>query len=370
MNKSLFWLELKSCLWYNAVMQNTTAQLAILQQLFSNLAPSQKADFLAWVTTAPAVSVHALASSTENFLSKNRHFSVCPFCGSKHIVKNGHRNGRQRFRCADCGKTFGMTHEDILFKTTKDIGIWTLYINCMIQKMTLRKSAATCGIHLATAFAWRHKILDALTNMMNEVKLDGVVEADETYEHISYKGNHKKSKNFTMPREPHKRGTKATKRGLSKEQVCVTTGVNGGGKSVGRISNLGKPSCKDLGSVLDGHVLGGSIFVTDSHRGYCKLAAAYGVSHIRIPRNHHVSQGFGIQRVNGYHAALKGMINWHFRGVATKYLNNYVVWHNLVNFAKESESEKEGIMRDFVFTTRCESFWKKNVTRPPIPCAA
>ncbi len=120
-----------------------------------------------------------------------------------------------------------------------------------------------------------------------------------------------------------------------------------------------------LASISDG-----SIFVTDSHRGYCKQADAYGVSHIRIPKKHHTSQGFNTQTVNYYHSALKGMINWHFRDVATKYLNNYVVWHNLVNFAKKSEAEKEGIMRDFVFTTRCESFWKKNLTRPVIPCVA
>ena len=36
------------------------------------------------------------------------------------------------------------------------------------------------------------------------------------------------------------------------------------------------------------------------------------------------------------------MVNIHFKGAATKYLNNYVVWHNLVNFAKGSEAEKEG----------------------------
>ena len=41
-----------------------------------------------------------------------------------------------------------------------------------------------------------------------------------------------------------------------------------------------------------------------------------------------------------------------------------------VNFAKESEEEKEAIMRDFVFTTKCLSFWKKNLERPAIPCAA
>ena len=353
-------------------MELMPSQLAILRQLFSNLSPAQKSDFLAW-TRASAKSAKIArvpVQSAEEFLAQRHTPSVCPFCGSAHLVKNGHRAGRQRFVCKDCGKTFGLTHETILHQSKKDLAVWTLYVNCMMERMPLRKTAKICHLNLATAFAWRHKILDALTNMMESVKLDGVVECDETYELVSFKGNHRKSKAFTMPRESRKRGGTAERRGLSREQVCITCGVNLGHLSVGRISNLGKPSHRDLGGVLDGHVAAGSVFVTDSHRGYCKLADEYGVSHVRIPRKRHTAQGFNIQLVNYYHSVLKGMVNIHFKGVATKYLNNYVVWHNLVNFASGSEEEKEGVMRDFVFTTRCLSFWSKNKGRPAIPVAA
>ena len=34
------------------------------------------------------------------------------------------------------------------------------------------------------------------------------------------------------------------------------------------------------------------------------------------------------------------MTNIRFRGVATKYLNNYIVYNNFVTFAKESFMEK------------------------------
>ena len=98
----------------------------------------------------------------------------------------------------------------------KDISVLEKYVHCMIEKYPLRKCAEICDINLATAFAWRHKILDALQKMMEQVELDGVVQADETFTTISYKGNHK---NFNLPRPPHKRGTAATKRGLSTEIV-------------------------------------------------------------------------------------------------------------------------------------------------------
>ena len=42
-------------------------------------------------------------------------------------------------------------------------------------------------------------------------------------------------------------------------------------------------------------------------------------------------------------------------GVATKYLNNYLVYHNFVNFANESEIKKESILFSFVRETLCES---------------
>lgn len=32
--------------------------------------------------------------------------SVCPYCKAERIVKHGKINGRQRFRCKSCGKTF------------------------------------------------------------------------------------------------------------------------------------------------------------------------------------------------------------------------------------------------------------------------
>jgi transposase-like protein len=32
---------------------------------------------------------------------------VCPSCASSHTVKNGHiHNGKQRFKCHDCGRQF------------------------------------------------------------------------------------------------------------------------------------------------------------------------------------------------------------------------------------------------------------------------
>ena len=127
---------------------------------------------------------------------KSSKSTVCPFCGGTHIIKNGLKDGRQRYLCKDCKKTFGNTHNTILKSSKKDLSVWKKYVHCMIKKYPLRKCAKECGISLSNAFIWRHKILDALQNMMNEVALDGVVEVDETFTNVSYKGNHK---SFKLP---------------------------------------------------------------------------------------------------------------------------------------------------------------------------
>lgn len=33
----------------------------------------------------------------------------CPHCGEKHTVRNGHKDGRQRWVCRGCGRSFGPT---------------------------------------------------------------------------------------------------------------------------------------------------------------------------------------------------------------------------------------------------------------------
>ncbi len=152
----------------------------------------------------------------------------------------------------------------------------------MIEKYSLRKTAQICRISTRTAFAWLHKILDALQKMHDEVKLDGIVEADETFLPLSFKGHHK---DFSLPRPAKHRDEPATRRGLSREKVCISCGVNLGGLSVSKVSDLGKPGLRDLEKVFVGKIEADSVLVTDSLRTYLKLTRNMELNHIRMPRN-------------------------------------------------------------------------------------
>ena len=191
-----------------------------------------------------------------------------------------------------------------------------------------------------------------------------IVEADETFMPISYKGHHK---DFNFPRLAKKRGTTNTKRGLSKELVCIPCVVNLNGKSVAKIANLAKPNVKALNSVINGKVEKESVFVTDSLRSYLKLSNEMNLNHIRIPRNKHSNGSFNIQVVNNYHSRLKSMLVYDFKGVSTKYLNNYLAYHNFVNFAKESRKDNEQMLLNHILNTDCISQSISVANRATVP---
>lgn len=336
-------------------MTTNKAELEIIKQLFQNLNADDKKLFLKSIKEKEQISEK---------LNFTRNLTNCPHCHSKHFKKNGTKNGKQRYICLDCHKTFANTNNTILYGVKKDLSVWQKYIHCMVEKYSLRKTAEICGISLPTAFTWRHKILDTLQKMMNEVKLDGIVEADETFMAISFKGNHK---NFKLPRLAKQRGSANTKRGLSKELVCIPCVINLNRKSIAKISNLGKPNLVALQKVLNGKIQKDSVFVTDSLRGYLKLSNDMELNHIRIPRNKHSNGSFNIQMINSYHSILKAMLIYTFKGVSTKYLNNYLVYHNFVNFAKEIRSDKEQILFKHITSANCISKSINVANRPAVP---
>ena len=310
--------------------------------------------------------------SIEEFVTKERFANgrVCPVCGATHVVRNGKRkDGTQKYICKDCGKSFVITTNSIVSGTRKDLNVWIKYVDCMLNGFSVRKAAEECGIHRNTAFAWRHKILDALQNMANDVILDGIVEADETFFTISYKGNHKKSKKFTMPREPHKRGNSTHVRGLSSEKVCVPCAVNRSGMSIAKVSNTGRVSTKDLHEIYDGRIDPSATLVTDKMNSYVRFSNANGIELVQLKTGKAKKGIYNIQHINSYHSQLKRFMK-SFNGVSTKYLNNYLIWHNFVNYAKESDVEKRAILLSYVLTTLTADRNSSLSDRPALPLVA
>lgn len=87
---------------------------------------------------------------------------------------------------------------------------------------------------------------------------------DETYFRDSYKGCRK----GTMPRPARKSGRKAAKRGLSKQQVCVVTGIDDVGASFLVVSGRGMLGKERAYKVLNGRIGKGALVTTDEVGAY------------------------------------------------------------------------------------------------------
>ena len=255
----------------------------------------------------------------------------CPHCNSKRIVKNGKNRNVQRYRCKDCNATFGVNTNTFVHKTQKPLATWDRYIQLMLDGFTIRRIAGELEISTKTAFYWRHKILNALKKVISS-QLNGIIEADETFFRLSYKGQKK-----DLPRKARKRGGEAGKSGTSKEQVCVLTAIDRNKTNWMKPVCLGKLSTQNLmdnfakqittDSVL---VTKRNVLVTDKHRAYIQFCEDLELQHEAEYAGVRRTGAYHMQNVNALHSQLKRFMR-RFNGVATKYLDNYLVywqWRN------------------------------------------
>lgn len=282
----------------------------------------------------------------ETYLLKHRFANgrVCPHCGGSHVRKNGHRkDGSQKYICVSCNKSFMITTNTIYSGTHKDISVWRKFLECMADKKTLDQSAEICGITHHTAFVWRHKLLDALAETADNTILNDIVEADETFLPISYKGN---AMHFeSLPNElPRNRGGLHT-RGLSDELVCIPCAVDLKGNSVSRIAKLGKCSKDALHKVFEGRIADNTIICSDGDSSYKAFAENNNLNLIQIKGGKKSFKNFNIQRINNYHSQLKKFLDI-FNGVSTKYLNNYLIWNNVLMYGKVYLKNRISILFD------------------------
>ena len=257
----------------------------------------------------------------------------CPHCHSHVINRHGKMPGNiQRYRCKNCLKTFnartGTPLARLHFKER-----WMDYIQCMIEGKTLRVSASACHIDVKTAFRWRHRLLELPATLKAQV-LEGIVEMDETAFRYSEKGNK------TLSRPGRKRGSLANKAGRSKEDwVPVLTARDRGKHTIESV--LKDTSFIQIDRELQGKIEPDSILCSDGLRSYQKIANQYGLVHKQLnlsAKKRVIERVFHIQNVNAYHSRLK---NWmrRFKGVATKYLENYLGWYRFLDTA-ENPNEK------------------------------
>lgn len=330
--------------------------IELVQQLFDGLSDIEKLTFVKGIKLNARKECKC---EILDLIKKTRYSNgmFCPKCGFTNVIKWGKKNEMPRFKCKNCGKTFTLTSRTAFFSAKKELKTYEKYLRLMNDGFnSIRKSAQKCKISTQTSFQWRHKFLDLLKPMMEGIKLNGIVEADETFMSISYKGAR------ALPRDPHKRGTKAKKRGLSTEKVCIPCAVSRNRQSISKISNLGKVSTIDISNVLANHIEKDSMLFTDCEKSYIPFAESNHIDLFQCKANKVYKGIANIQHINNYHSLFKRFIK-SFNGVATKYLNNYLLWYNFRDYGKGSFTEwlKQSCFEKYDTTSR------KLQVRSPLP---
>lgn len=266
---------------------------------------------------------------------------TCPRCATAGATLHAkERNGRQRFMCRnpECHRTYNVLTGTAMARARKPEK-WGQYLGHMTDYRSIRKIGKTgIGVNHVTVWRWRHRFLSAAAND-NTAILSGVIEADETFFLRSFKG----SRGWKKGHPPENRAARprawgATKRGLSHEQVPVLTALDtGGGICEAILSSL-----TGIEAALDGRIAAGSVLCSDGAHVYEKVADKAGAEHRTIhvptitphaikinpvPTPPRDASRLGLGRVNAHHGKLKVMINGRCRGVATKFLGNYLGWH-------------------------------------------
>lgn len=244
--------------------------------------------------------------------------ATCPHCKSCQVIRHGHANGLQRYRCRECGKTFSAltgTPLSRLHKRSK----WLDQVQALRDGQTLRNVARNLTIHLSTAHRWRHRFL-AEPRAIQPQALTGIAEADETFFLLSFKG-----KRSGLERLARKRGGKAVARGLSHEQVPVLVARDRSGVTMDCVLNATNGTA--LSAALKPFVARDVVLCTDGSKAFAGAARELGVEHhaVNLSAGIRVDGAWHVQNVNAYHSRLKGWI-YKFRGVATRYLANYLGW--------------------------------------------
>jgi transposase-like protein len=253
----------------------------------------------------------------------------CPHCQAERIVKFGQTNGQQRYRCNDCRRTF-IALTGTPFTYLHDKAKLLTHAACMAEGLSIAKSAKRTGLTIDRAFRWRHTFL-AFLQQQKPSAMTGVVEADEMIFRRSYKGQRQ-----SLPRPAKKRGG-AAKKGTEGERVPVLVTIQRGSR-IACDSVLERRTKRHISAALANILSPDAILSSDGNESYRYVARQLSIQAGHFVASEHGHGGRGIwhvQNVNAYDARLKNWLH-RFRGVATKYLANYLGWRRLLDRCKDN----------------------------------
>jgi transposase-like protein len=245
---------------------------------------------------------------------------LCPHCESE-AKRNGRQNGRQRYRCKGCAKTFGESTNTAISQSPYGEAVWKQAIRDTVDGISLDRTASSLRMAHSTAFNMRHKILLALETQENltPTVIDSVCELDDTYVLENMKGRKLPAGYW---RKSRKHGAKAQKRGISNEYLSISTGVQRDGKAYAYTKNRATSRKEDTIDIFNGHIGDEALILCDGANNYNGFGEHFGCAVMNVNVGEGEKGFSNINTANSFHSFIKDRYN-QYRGVATKYINRY-----------------------------------------------
>ncbi len=278
----------------------------------------------------------------------------CPKCGSTDLNKNGKTNDKQRYICKDCRTTFDKTSNSPLSGTKLSLEKWFKYCELMIHGGSIRQCARVISVSVPTSFYMRHRILDVLNLSISREELDGSVEIDHYLLPECFKGqrsafnkNCKFERNYSIGFESMEleitREKNIHKKSLSdklyknnyKGNICIQTAIDSNEHIISRVISKERPNSEDFSKFFGDKLKDTPIFYVPKNKSFPNLKLLNSMKNIKYIKVQRFSYNLNV--VDGYCRRLDAWMK-QFKGVASKYLNNYLSWFK---FLYKSEKKND-----------------------------
>ena len=255
----------------------------------------------------------------------------CPHCNNDKFISNGSVDGRSRYLCKACKRTFG-DFSNTNYSGIKKIDKFLLFKNIMFTEgmIPLKTMCKRVGISIQTSFDWRHRLTNSLSNA--DLKFFKETQLDDIWVNYNQKG--RRGLKYSKERGGNK------KAGDNNFQVKILTATDKS-QTVMKVSRIGRITKADIKRDLGNHLDAKTKIVSDAHPSIIGFAKDNNMKHVCFKSKVHIAEtGENVQFLNGQATGLNTMLNRICKGVSTKYLQNYVNWFSFMETNKEKDVNK------------------------------
>lgn len=310
--------------------------------------------------------------------------SVLPYCPQCNKQEGIIHKGKAGYCCNNCSIKFQANHNSISSGFKLSSVVWRKVLDCMLNFYTLQRACDYCDITATTYYNIRNRIFYAMQLMMDQVKLYGNIQCDNTFVYLSFKGTKLIQEEYpedspfanieTASRKSRKRGGGYSYAERNKNSICIFAAIDEYGHVLTRMIGIGSATASKLYNAVGSmrylytippndpfdlllnpkgtlHANAGvsSLLISDSESAIAKYASKIQINfesnvYRRNGKQVNLKEGaHDIQKVNSLHSRLQEYLR-KLNYVSGKYLPGFLT---MFEFIENTGASEEAIGRLF-----------------------